>query len=274
MIKIAIDNGHGLYTAGKRTPAFPNTGKVIKEWEFNHPTAKKLETILNRHGIQTLMVSDTENDTPLADRVNKANKWGADAFISIHYNAFQSIWGPHGGIETFAHKNSTKGNQLAKNVQDNLIQITGLRNRGVKHNSLYVTNKTNMPSILVECGFMDNLQEASLMLNDTHQNNCATAIAKGIMSTFGIKYVPQQSNPGKPSNPSIPSKPSKPDTHCQQVDLKDWQKKQGELALNNIANKTNNNNQPIVNDIDKWKNELGNNIPGWLFWHIIDKITD
>jgi len=43
--KIAVDNGHGLNTPGKRTPPMPD-GRVIREWEFNYPTAQKLGKVL------------------------------------------------------------------------------------------------------------------------------------------------------------------------------------------------------------------------------------
>ncbi|MGB4385885.1 MAG: N-acetylmuramoyl-L-alanine amidase [Caldicoprobacterales bacterium] len=188
--KVAIDNGHGYNTAGKRTPKMPD-GRVIREWEFNHPTAKKLEAELKRCGLQTVMVSDTKDDTPLATRVDRANKAKADIFVSIHYNAFKGVWGSHGGIETFHYPGSTKGKKLAELVQKELVKATGLRNRGVKTNNFYVLRHTKIPAILCECGFMDNLEEAKLMLDEKHQQKVAEAIAKGICSYLGVKYVPK-----------------------------------------------------------------------------------
>ena len=111
MYKIAIDNGHGIDTAGRRTPKMPN-GRAIKEWEFNYPTAKKLEQVLKRCGLDTIMVSDTKEDTPLATRTTRANNAKADLFVSIHYNAFQGKWGDHGGVETLYYPTSTKGKKL------------------------------------------------------------------------------------------------------------------------------------------------------------------
>lgn len=191
---IAIDNGHGISTPGKRTPMMAD-GKVIKEWEFNYPTAKKLEEILKYNGFTTLMVSDTEQDTPLSVRVKKANDAKADLFISIHFNAYQGIWGSHGGIETFHYPNSTTGKRLADLIQEELIRETGLRNRGVKTADFQVLRGTRMPSALVECGFMDNLDEAKLMLDEVYQLKCATAIAKGICRYFNIEYKEKSKNP-------------------------------------------------------------------------------
>ena len=93
--KVAVDNGHGLNTPGKRTPAMPD-GRVIREWEFNYPTAKKLGEVLKRCGLDVVFVSDTEKDTELSVRVQRANNAKADVFVSIHYNAYKGVWGTHG----------------------------------------------------------------------------------------------------------------------------------------------------------------------------------
>jgi len=189
--KICIDNGHGYNTPGKRTPVMPD-GRVIREWEFNHPTAKKLEEVLNRCGFSVVMVSDTEEDTPLETRVERANKERADAFISIHYNALKGIWGEHGGIETYYYKTSAKGKRLAELVQKELIRETGRRDRGIKEGDFYVLRATVMPAILCECGFMDNLEEANLMLNESYQWKIAEAIGKGVCNYFGAEYISRQ----------------------------------------------------------------------------------
>jgi N-acetylmuramoyl-L-alanine amidase len=186
-MKIAIDNGHGLNTAGKRTPVMPN-GKVIHEWEFNYPTAKKLADILKADGHEVLMVSDTPNDTPLSVRVSLANKFQADLFVSIHYNALRGEWGSHGGTETLYCLNSTNGLRAAQLVQDELMKVVKWRNRGVKARSdLYVLNRTYMPAVLIEAGFMDNLQEASMMKNEQYQQDIAMAIANGVNRFFNFR---------------------------------------------------------------------------------------
>lgn len=189
---IAIDNGHGLHTAGKRTPVMDN-GKVIHEWQFNHPTAKLLEVALRRCGFRTLMVSDTSADTPLRTRTTVANNAKADLFISIHYNAYKGTWGSHGGIETLYHATSSKSKSLAIAIQRQLIASTDMRNRGtVARDNLHVLRATNMPAVLVECGFMDNRAEASLMLDKAYQLKCAEAMAKGICEYLGVGYKQEE----------------------------------------------------------------------------------
>ena len=185
-ILVAIDNGHGINTPGKRCP-----DDSMREWEFNHATAKYLQEELVGNGFKTLMVSDTKEDTSLSSRVAKINQAKADISVSIHANAYQgTYWGDANGIETFAYSKTSKGNTLANLVQKELIDATKLRDRGVKYNRLYMTRKPNCPAILCECGFMDNKAEAELLKSDSYRRLCATAICKGICKYFNVAYVP------------------------------------------------------------------------------------
>lgn len=183
-ILIAIDNGHGYNTAGKRAP-----DGSMREWEFNHAAALYLKAELEKCGFEVVLVSDTREDTPLATRVKRAEAAKADFFISIHANAYLNKWGSHGGIETYAYKAGCTGDKLAKEVQAALIAATKLRNRGVKYDSLYVVRESTMPAILVECGFMDNRDELALLKSDAYRRKCAQAIAKGVCKHTGVAYV-------------------------------------------------------------------------------------
>lgn len=57
------------------------------------------------------------------------------------------------------------------------------------------------------------------------------------------------------------------------AELANWQKAQGEKALDSLSKKKDNFGNPVVNNPEDWKKKLGENIPGWLFWSIIDRIT-
>lgn len=186
---IGIDNGHGKNTPGKRTP-----DESMREWEFNYQTAKYLNEELQFNNFKTLMVSDTSEDTPLRTRTDRANNAKVDIFVSIHANAYLGTWGDANGIETFAYKASTTGDKLAKLVQEELIKATNLRDRGVKYNNLFITRETNMPSILCECGFMDNKREAILLKSDSYRRACAKAICKGICRFYNVNYKDKSLN--------------------------------------------------------------------------------
>jgi N-acetylmuramoyl-L-alanine amidase len=111
--------------------------------------------------------------------------------VSIHFNAFKGEWGTHGGVETHYYPTSEKGKRLAQLVQAELAKATGRRDRGIWASDFYVLRKTKMPAILCECGFMDNLEEAKLMLDENYQRTVAEAIGRGICAYLGVKYVPK-----------------------------------------------------------------------------------
>jgi len=188
----------------------------MHENEFNRAVAKYLKQELERCGFRTLLVADGDTDVPLATRVQRANNAGADFYISIHANANTSQWGNWGGIETYTYP---KGESLriGKIIHKYLLQGTPLRDRGVKDGSwLYVIKRTKMPAVLVECGFMDNLKEAKLLLSDNYRRECAKEIAKGICEGFGVKYIEAPSAPKAPQKapakkPATPPKKTAPE---------------------------------------------------------------
>lgn len=180
---VALDAGHYYTTAGKRCP-----DGSMREWEFNYAAMLYLKTELEYNNFKTIVVSDSDKDTPLSTRASRANANNADICVSIHANAAGNTWTTANGIETYAYSKTSKGNKLASLVQEELIKETGLRDRGVKYNSLYMTRVPKMASILCECGFMDNKKEAELLKSDVYRRKCAKAICRGICRYFRVTY--------------------------------------------------------------------------------------
>lgn len=195
---IAIDDGHGLLTAGKRTPVFTDgtIGATGKPWmhenEFNDAVAKLLDQHLVRCGFRTLLTTPwdkPEEDTPLATRTRLANSARADLFISIHANAMTGAWGTAEGVGTYYYPTSTKGKMIASIIQKHLAGGTPQKNRGIIAENFHVLRETVMPAVLVECAFMDNDREARLLLTPSFRAECAMELARGICEWFGVKYV-------------------------------------------------------------------------------------
>lgn len=191
MYIIAIDDGHGAETAGKRTPLFAD-GKFMHENEFNNAVAQLVKINLERCGFKTILVAQTDKDTPLSERTSTANNAKADFYISIHANAASGSWGDANGIETYYYSESVKGQAAAEIIHKQLIKGTPLKDRGFKPAKFYVLKYTNMPSVLVECGFMDNLQEATLLLSGAYRKECADEIGKGICEYFKVAWVEEK----------------------------------------------------------------------------------
>ena len=208
---IALDDGHGMETPGKRTPPLKKDlyidgklirkkGEVIKENEFNRAVVKYLEKALKRCGFDVLLVASGDSDVPLITRVSRANSAGADAYVSKHYNAVGEKWQSKvkGPVTIIHYNSSSKSRELAKNVHEELWKLHKDHNcknfgvgkdTGISGFSLYVLRSTKMPAILTESGFMDNMTEAVEMLNPKFQKADAEGTCKGICKTFGVKYI-------------------------------------------------------------------------------------
>jgi N-acetylmuramoyl-L-alanine amidase len=183
---IALDDVHGIETAGKHTPILPGglkseTGNFMHENEFNRAVVKYLNAELKRNGFSTLLVAPTDADTPLSARTDLANSKKADIYVSVHANANTVQWGDWGGMETYVFKGSSDSERLGASIHKFLKQGTKQRDRGIKEgNGLWVIRKSHMPAVLVEAGFMDNLEEAKLLLSDAYRKEYPVEIAKGI----------------------------------------------------------------------------------------------
>jgi N-acetylmuramoyl-L-alanine amidase len=190
---IALDDGHGSQTPGKRTPSIAGIG-VIRENQFNKAVVNYLNQELKRCGFQTLLVAPTDEDTPLAARTSLANRKGADLYVSCHYNA-----GGGRGLETFHYPGSAKGKRAAQIIHRHLMNSGVKRmDRGVKTANFHVLRESKMPAVLIEYGFMDDpgLIEARQMIDPNVQKAFAVATAKGICEYFGVRYV--EDKPAKP----------------------------------------------------------------------------
>ena len=145
-MKVCLDAGHGLHTAGKRTP------NGIHEAEQNYPIMLKVAEYLELNGIDAVCTNtDIKNDMSLQDRVKKANASKADIFISIHKNAFTGKWQTTAkGIETFVYKKGHNAEKLANCIHKQLITDTKMNDRKVKEANFYVLNYTKMSACLLE----------------------------------------------------------------------------------------------------------------------------
>lgn len=185
MFKIALDAGHGLYTAGKRCLKSIDKNET-REWFLNDRICDKVEKKLASYeGYSLIRVDDTtgKTDVSLADRVKKANDFGADFYLSVHHNAGIK-GGSGGGIMSIIYtKASGTSAKYQKIIYDELINETGLkgnRTSPMPKQDLYVCRYTSMPAVLVECGFMDSTTDVPVILSETF----ADAAAEGIVNAL------------------------------------------------------------------------------------------
>jgi N-acetylmuramoyl-L-alanine amidase len=192
--KIALSAGHGPHTKGKRTPLFED-GTFMHEHEFNNSVVNKLYgLLLHVKDFNVTIVSDTLTDVPLSQRVYREQQIVSDLFLAVHANAIEGKWNDVNGIESFYNNGSTKGRKYCGIFQANLIEDTGLHNRGAKsapgpqyNHSLYVLKNTYGPAVLVECGFMDNKGEAIKLMSDEYRDIVAESLFRSTCQVFNIK---------------------------------------------------------------------------------------
>ena len=171
MVKICLDPGHG----GKDPGAVgPNN---LKESEVVLLAAHIIKSEL-KDKQKMIMTRTSDVQVPLANRAEFANREGADFFVSLHCNAF--IDPAANGIETYHFPGSDIGKDLATAIQKDLVNATGLRNRGVKEGRFFVLKQTQMPAVLVELAFISNPEEERLLGSVPWVVNAARAIARTV----------------------------------------------------------------------------------------------
>ena len=178
--KIMLDPGHG----GNETGAF---SRGVKEKDLNYQVCHALKNKLESLGFEVAMTRYQDIDVSLESRVQQANLWQANIFISVHHNAFN---GQASGYEIYHFTGSMQGSRLANAVGKQFDKtqrkryIGGGMWAGSKKDEYYVIKNTHMPAILTEYCFIDN------PLDFAKYNPCRQAedIARGICEYFGVTY--------------------------------------------------------------------------------------
>lgn len=183
-MKIGLDAGHGLKTAGKQTP------DGIKEWTLNDKVRDKVVAILKDYDVEIIHTDNNEGnkDEHLSMRRSTYVDDRVDAFVSIHFNAYNGKWNKATGVEIFVDKKHTsKDMDLAKAIYKNLPGYMGLKGRGIKKEDWTVINQNKIPAVLVEGGFMDSIIDHPVITSEKGQDAYARAVAEGLIEFLGLK---------------------------------------------------------------------------------------
>lgn len=168
---VIIDPGHGGQDVGG------SWGKVYEK-HLALDTAARLEFMLQKMGYQTVLTRRSDEFISLPGRVKTANSYRNAIFVSIHYNY---TWKTDvSGLETFYY--NEPGQKLAGYVQNSILRYTHSVDRSAKFARYYVIRHTNMPSILVEGGFLNNTQERNRIKSAYFRDSVARGIADGIQT--------------------------------------------------------------------------------------------
>ena len=187
---IALDAGHGMYTAGKRCMKALDPTQT-REWYLNDRIMDMVEAKLRNYECTVLRVGDTtgKKDIPLKQRVKAANDAKADIYVSMHHNA--GLNGRKGGgTIVFYYSSNSKRREQAQRLY-NLItdetKLYGNRSEQVIKNGFYVIKHTNMPAFLVENGFMDSPTDVPIILSLEHAQKTAEGVVAFLVKELCLK---------------------------------------------------------------------------------------
>lgn len=192
---ILVDPGHGGYDGGARC-----RDSGVWEKEVNLAVALAVEKSLTQRGATVLMTRRT--DTDLCDdatrpanmtkkrqdmqrRVDMAVQGQADMVLSIHMNEYRVR--SESGPQVFYRAGSDAGRLLAGTMQEALIAALSPPKERAAMPGDYFILQLQVPSVLVECGFVSNRAEEALLLSETYQERLGEAIADGAAEYFRLK---------------------------------------------------------------------------------------
>ena len=171
MTKIFINPGHDIDLDSGAVN--PNTGR--RECDVARDAGKLLACYLQTAGCEVRTLQNDDLGLVCAE----SNEWGADIFVSLHCNAFNT---QARGTETLYK--SFNGQRLANDIQSQIIRSIDTVDRGVKERQdLWVLNGTDATAVLVEMAFIDNDEDLALLNNDL--DAIVRAIARGITDFIG-----------------------------------------------------------------------------------------
>lgn len=133
---------------------------------------------LDKKTLRKKKVSDIKN------RVKIGNEAEADIFVSIHLNKIpqSEYW----GWQTFFKKGNEQSKKLAQSLQSGLNQTIDKENKreSLKIENVYIIEHVEIPTAIVECGFLSNPEEKALLEQEEYQGKLAWGIYVGIMDYF------------------------------------------------------------------------------------------
>ena len=168
------------------------------EAETNLKVALKVQSLLEQSGATVILTRSDENAiydidskslkqkkiSDIRNRVKIGNESSADIFVSIHLNKIPQQ--QYYGWQTFYKEGNEQSMRLAKSIQSNLNDSIQKENKRVamKIDNIYIVKHVEIPTSIVECGFLSNPEEEKLLLDDDYQNRLAWGIYNGIMDYF------------------------------------------------------------------------------------------
>ena len=210
-LTILVDPGHGGYDGGAKC-----RDSGVWEKELNLAVSLKLREALTQRGAKVIMTRDTDADlcTPdrpavltkkrqdMQNRIAIARENRIDLLLSVHMNEYRTR--SESGPQVFYRAGSDASRLLAGCIQDALIRGLQPKKQRVAMAGDYFILQLDVPSALVECGFISNPEEEKLLLNADYQARLVEAIADGVTEFTALQaYLGDKKEDGPSPSPDI-----------------------------------------------------------------------
>ena len=184
-LTVVLDAGHGGVDGGSTGI---KTG--ITESEINLKYTNKIEKYLKACGIRVVQTRTTmnglydyyDNDFKIRDMEKRKaiiDKVNPDLVISLHMNKFSDS--SQNGSQVFYGENNKLSKDLADSIRDELVKNFDNARKLTLVGDYYMTNCTEKPAVIVECGFLSNETEEANLINEEYSDKMCYAIFCGIM---------------------------------------------------------------------------------------------
>ncbi|MBP3313294.1 MAG: N-acetylmuramoyl-L-alanine amidase [Oscillospiraceae bacterium] len=173
---VVVDAGHGGMDAGAVIGD-------LYEKDIDLAVALKVKALLQAQNVEVILTREDDSLPSLKDRYTLANESNADLFISLHCNVYTAD--PDiSGLECYHRENAPMGTVFAQNILSATKATGQIRTRSHRAEDYKVLVHSNMPTVLVEMGFMTCPEELAKLTDDAYQQVLAQALVEGIMKTL------------------------------------------------------------------------------------------
>lgn len=201
-IMVILDNGHGIDTAGKRSPKFSD-GSQFFEWKFSRDVVSRIAEKLQKLNIRHFILVPEERDISLTERANRANaiyNQNKDKcfLVSVHANAagMGNRWMSARGWSVWTTKGKTKADDIAtifwkemkSEFPDHLMRMDTSDGDVDWESNFTILYKTICPAILTENFFQDNQEDCKLLMSEEGREKIANAHVGAIQRVIEELY--------------------------------------------------------------------------------------
>ncbi len=178
-VVIVVDPGHGGEDPGK-----VGVNDVLEK-DLNLQVSQKVIALLEEVGIRIVTTREDDNvptakKEDLEQRIKLINDTNPTLALCIHQNSYPDP--AIKGAQVFYYTPSEEAKAAATIVQEELRTVDPSNTRAIKANdTYYMLKNTKVPTIIVECGFLTNPEEAEKLTQEEYQNQLANAICEGII---------------------------------------------------------------------------------------------